>query len=309
MLQNLDRLKVFYHVFTQESVVAAANALHVSQSAVSQAIQKLEKEVKSPLFVRLHKQLVPTAAGEQLYGIVQPFMADLGIYLKNLGHAKDHPAGELRIGAPPEFGKAYLPSIIASFREQYQAVTFTLKLGTPETLLPLLRKGQVDFAFVDVFLTRNAFIGSLDMYHFDPVVEEEIILACSKQYYENYLKGDLSFTSLSQQHFVSYRKDSQIIKQWFKHHYSKPNVQVRDVLTVDSHSVVISAIKHNVGMGIVASHLVKEELNSNQLIHIKTPNSEIINSISLVHLQEKFPTFTEKVFEKYLIDKIKIMAQ
>ena len=109
MLQNLDRLKVFYHVFASGSVVAAANALCVSQSAVSQTIQKLEKEVKAPLFTRLHKQLVPTTAGERLYEIVQPFMAVLGCYLKDLDVARDHPVGELRVGAPPEFGKAYLP--------------------------------------------------------------------------------------------------------------------------------------------------------------------------------------------------------
>ncbi len=308
MLQNLDRLKVFYHVFTGKSVVAAANALHVSQSAVSQAVQKLEAEIKSPLFIRLHKQLVPTAAGERLYGIVRPFMADLDTYLKDLEQAKDHPAGELRIGSPPEFGKAYLPSIVADFREQYQAVTFTLKLGTPETLLPLLRKGRVDFALVDVFLTRSTHIGSLDMYHFDPVVEEEVILACSKKYYETSVRGDLSFASLSQQNFISYRKDLQTVKQWFKHHFSKPNVDVRDVLTVDSHEAVISAIKHDVGMGVVASHLVKDELYNDRMVHIKSCNAEIINTISLVHLQEKIPTFTEKYFEKYLVDKIKTMT-
>ncbi len=307
MLQNLDRLKVFYHVFTQESVVAAANTLHVSQSAVSQAIQKLEREVSSPLFIRLHKQLVPTSAGERLYGIVRPFMADLDTYLKDQEQAKDHPVGELRIGSPPEFGKAYLPSIVADFREQYHAVTFTLKFGPPETLLPLLRKGQVDFALVDVFLTRYTHIGSLDIYHFAPVVEEEVILACSRQYYENSLRGDLSFTSLSQQNFISYRKDLQTIKQWFKHHFSKPNIHVHDVLTVDDHAAVISAIKNNVGMGVVASHLIKDELRRDQIIHIKSSKPEIINSISLVHLQDKIPTFTEKYFEKYLVGKIKAM--
>jgi len=305
MLQNLDRLKVFYHVFTQGSVVAAADALHVSQSAVSQAIQKLEREVNSPLFIRLHKQLVPTAAGERLYEIVQPFMVDLNAYLKGIEMAKDHPAGELRIGAPHEFGKAYLPSIVAGFRKQYQDVTFTLEFGTPEALLPLLRKGQIDFALLDVFLTQSTHIGSLDIYHFDAVIEEEVILACSKQYYEKSLRGDLSFTSLLRQNFISYRKDLQTIKQWFKHHFSKPNIHVRDVLTVDCHEAVISAIKNNVGMGIVASHLVNNELRNDQIIHIKTSSSEIMNSISLVHLKEKIPTFTEKVFEKYLVDRIK----
>jgi DNA-binding transcriptional LysR family regulator len=305
MLQNLDRLKVFYHVFTKGSVVAAADVLHVSQSAVSQAIQKLEREVNSPLFIRLHKQLVPTAAGERLCEIVHPFMAELDGYLKDLEMAKDNPAGELRIGAPPEFGKAYLPAIVAGFRGRYQAVTFALKLGTPETLLPLLRKGKVDLALVDLFLTKSTHVGHLDMYHFDPVVEEEVILACSKQYYEDSLRGDLSFTSLSQQNFISYRKDLQTVKQWFKHHFSKTSLHVRDVLTVDNHGAVISAIKQNVGMGVVASHLINNELRNGQIVQIKTSKPEIMNSISLVHLQDKIPTFTEKVFVKYLVEKIK----
>lgn len=307
MLQNLDRLKVFYYVFAQESVVAAASTLHVSQSAVSQALQKLESEMNSPLFIRLHKQLVPTAAGERLYGIVQPFMAELDIYLKSQEQAKDHPVGELRIGAPRELGKAYLPAIVADFRKQYKAVTFTLKFGGPETLLPLIKKGRIDFALVDVFLTQNTHIGNLDMYHFYPVVEEEIILACSKQYYQKYIKDDLSFTSLSQQNFISYRKDLQTIKHWFKHHFSKPNVAIRDVLTVDSHQTVIAAIKHHVGMGIVSSHLVNDELRSAEIVRIQTSTPDIINPISLAYLQDKIPTFTEKFFERYLVEKIKSM--
>ena len=135
MLQSLDRLKVFYYVFAKGSVISAAKTLNVSQSAVSQSLQKLESEIKSPLFTRLHKQLVPTAAGERLFAIVRPFMAELDICLKTLEQAKDQPFGELRIGAPVEFGKAYFPAIVAAFRKQYPDVTFYLKLGNPETLI------------------------------------------------------------------------------------------------------------------------------------------------------------------------------
>ncbi len=194
---------------------------------------------------------------------------------------------------------------MAGFREQYQDVIFTLEFGTPEILLPLLKKGLVDFALVDIFLTKGKHLGNLDIYHFDPVVQEEVILACSKRYYTSNVKDDHSFASLSQQNFISYKKDLQTIKQWFKHHFSKTNIHVRDVLTVDSHEAVISAIRNNVGMGIVSSHLVKKELHNGQIIHVKTSTPEIMNSIALVHLQDKIPTFTEKVFVKYLVDKIR----
>ena len=305
MIQNLDRLKSFYHVFKQNSIVGASKTLHVSQSAVSQAIQKLEMEMGSVLFIRLHKQLVPTAAGERLYEIVKPFMLSLDIYLRDLERGKEQPTGELRIGAPPEFGKVYLPSIIADFRKQYPEVTFVLEFGTPEMLLPLLKKGAMDFALMDVFLTRNTHRDQLSLFHFNPVVEEEVILACSKKYNEVTMKKGHSFVSLSRQNFISYKKDQQTIKQWFKHHFSKVNIHVRDVLTVDNHEAVIVAIKKDVGLGIVASHLVKQEILDKQIVHIKTSVSEIVNRIALVQLQDKIPTLTEKVFEKYLVERIR----
>jgi len=292
-------------VFAKGSVVSAAKTLNVSQSAVSQSLQKLESEIKSPLFTRLHKQLVPTAAGKRLFAITRPFMAELDTLLKTLEQAKDQPFGELRIGAPVEFGKAYFPAIVAAFRKQHPAVTFYIKLGDQNTLIPMLKKGQVDFALVDVFQTQNQYLGNLDIYHFLPVAEEEIILACSKEYYERSVKKDHSFKHLTVQKFITYRQDAQVIKSWFKHHFGKSNIHLQTVLTVDSHQAIISAIQHSVGMGIVASHIVIKEIKRGQIIGIKTSKPEIRNQISITQLQDKVPTFTEKIFEKFLLKEIR----
>lgn len=308
MFQSLDRLKVFYHVFAKGSVISAAKTLNVSQSAVSQSLQKLESEIKSPLFTRLHKQLVPTAAGERLFAIVQPFMAELDICLKTLEQAKDQPFGELRIGAPVEFGKAYIPAVVASFRKQYPDVTFYLKLGNPGTLLPMLKKGQIDFALIDKFQTQNQYFGDHDVYHFHPVAEEKIILACSKQYYAKSIKKDHSFKHLTLQNFITYRQDAQNIKSWFRHHFKKSNIRLQSVLTVDSHQAIISAIQHHVGMGIIASHIVSKEIQRGTIIGIKTLKSEIRNQISLTQLQDKIPTLTEKIFIKFLLKEIELIG-
>ncbi len=304
MIQNLDRLKVFYHVFSKQSVMAAANTLCVSQSAVSQSLQKLENEIKTPLFTRLHKRLIPTAAGERLFAIVKPFMESLETCLKTLETAREQPFGNLRIGAPVEFGKTYFPAVVAAFREKYPNVTFYLKFGDPGTLLPMVEKGEIDFALVDVFLTQNRFAGNLDIYYFNPVVEEEVILACSRQYYEGFVKKNHSYKHLLQQSFITYRHDAQSIKSWFKHHFDRYNVQFKIVLTVDSHQAVISAINHHAGMGVIVSDLVKEEIRRGQIIPIRTSKSEIINEISLAILQDKVPTLAEKVFQKFLLEKI-----
>ncbi len=180
--------------------------------------------------------------------------------------------------------------------------------GDPNTLIPMLKKGQIDFALVDVFQTQNQYFGSHDIYHFLPVAEEEIILACSKEYYEKSVKKDHSFKHLTLQNFITYRQDAQVIKSWFKHHFGKSNTQLQTVLTVYSHQAIISTIQHHVGMGIVASHLVSNEIKRGRIIGIKTSKPEIRNQISLTQLQDKIPTLTEKIFEKYLLKEIKRMG-
>lgn len=308
MLQSMDRLKVFYHVFSKGSVLAAAKALYVSQSAISQSLQKLESEIQSPLFTRVYKRLIPTAAGKNLFTVVSPFMEEIDTCLKNIDQARDKPFGKLSIGAPVEFGKTYFPAILSEFREKYPDVIFYLKFGDPATLLPMVESGQIDFAFVDNFLTQRQFSNNLDIYHFKPIVDEEVILACSRHYYDKAIKKDHSFKRLILQDFITYRHNAQTVKNWFKHHFDKTSIKLKIVLTVNSQQAVISAIKHSAGMGMVASHSVDKELQQGLIVPIDTSKAQIINQISLVILQEKIPTLTEKVFQKFLLDKIQSMT-
>lgn len=301
---NFERLKVFYYVYSKQSTIAAAKVLNVSQSAVSQNIRKLESELKSRLFTRLHKQLIPTAAGEKLFAVVKPFVAALDGCLNSFDQAKEQPFGELRIGTPVEFGKTYFPEIVGEFRNRYPDVTFYIKLGDPNTLFEMLKKGKIELALVDLFETFKQYSVNLDIFHFQPLAQEEIILACSKTYYENFINKDHSFNNLIKQKFISYRRNALTLKAWFKHHFGKSNLSLQSALIVDSHQAILSAIQHHVGLGIIASHLADKEIEQGKIIGIETRKSEIINEISLTQLQDKFPTFTEKAFLEFLMKEV-----
>ena len=307
MIQSLDRLKVFYYIYSQKSVAAASVMLNVTQSAVSQSLQKLEKEIQSPLFIRLHKKLIPTAAADRLYVIVESFMSNLGVFNKELDYGRETPFGELRIGAPPEFGKAYLSQILAEFRSSYQDVTFSITFGSPEKLLPMLKEGRIDFVLLDEFLTNQSYKEGLDLFLLEPVVQEEVILACSKKYYEERIAGDRSFASLLQQDFIAYKNDMQIVRKWFDNHFPRHRVKLKKVLSIDNHEAVVSSILHDMGLGVVASRLVREELDAGRMVQIRTDKADIINTISLVQLLDKVPSLTERVFSEFLIRTIQTM--
>ena len=304
MLPDLNRIKVFYFVFNSLSVALAARELNISPSAVSQALAKLEGELKVPLFTRLHRKLVPTAAGEQLFNIVSPFIRDLEKGIDTILRAKDIPSGMIRIGSPIEFGKSYFPGVFAAFRSKYPDVVFTMKLGDPAEIFSMISAGDLDFGLVDIFLTRDKGLRDLGQFAIDPLIDEEVILACSKRYYDREIKGDHSFENLVEKEFISYQKTSLTLRHWFKHHFNRFSIDLNRVMTVDSHQAVINGILHHIGMGVIAKHIVNNEINRGQIIPVHTGKKEVINKISLAQLQDKVPSLTEKTFIRFLVRDI-----
>ncbi len=308
MQPDFNRLKIFYHIYANQSIVATAKKLNLTQSAISQHLKKLEYELKTPLFTRLHKRLVPTAEAERLFGILQPFFAELEAGLRSIKEAKIKPSGMLRIGAPFEFGKAYFPGIFASFREKYPDVNFSLRLGDPSVLLPMLNQGQLDFALVDVFLAQNRVFSDLGNYSIEPIFDEEVILACSRKYCDTVLHHEFSFKNLISREYVSFVQNAVALKSWFRHHFGKSSVKLNVVMTVDSVQAAISGIRHHMGMGIIVSHLVYDDIKSGEIVRIRTNKKDIINRISLVQLQDKIPSLTDRTFQAHFKNEMRFRS-
>jgi len=299
MYPDFNRLKIFYHIHRNRSVNAAANALSITQSAVSQQLKKLETELQVQLFTRLHRRLVPTPAADMLFHIMCPFMDRLARGIQDMRIPHERPYGLVRIGAPAEFGKRYLPEICAAFRRVHPDVSFHLKLGHPDLLLPLLSKGDIDFAFADIFARRGEFSRTLSVYSIAPLVDETLILACSKEYDGAHLRGDHSFDRLMEADYISYQDGQPALRNWFRHHYRKSSVQLNVALTVENVEGVIQGIKCHMGLAVIPSHLVQGEVGRGDLVHVRKLKREIVNKISLVQLLDKVPSVTEKTFIKH----------
>ncbi|RLB64989.1 MAG: LysR family transcriptional regulator [Deltaproteobacteria bacterium] len=300
MFPDFNRLKVFYYIYSLNSIVAAAKTLHISQPAVSQQLQKLESEIQATLFVRLHKKLVPTDAAKRLFSLVQPFVDSLQTGMDSIRQPVDRPAGLLRIGAPREFGKEYLPLLSHSFRKIYPEVKFTFSFDETAPLLTMLREGDIDFALVDVFMPKGQFLETPHLFSIEPLVAEELILACSHGYYQKEIDRDHSFANLVTKEFVNDEDDMAILNHWFRHHFSKVANKLNVVMTTNSHEALISGIRLGMGLGLTSAHLVFGELRDGVIVTVETTKKNSMSWISLVQLQDKVPTLTERTFITHL---------
>ena len=177
MLPDLNRLNLFYHVHSRLSITEAAEELHITPSAVSQQIKKLETEIGVPLFTRLHKRLVPTPSGKRLFSLVAPLIDSLKDGMDTLDEGRKEPSGVLRIGAPVEFGSIYFPHVISTYRNRYPKVTFDLELGRPSELMPRVESGEIDLSFVDAFPTKGQYYGDFGKFSF---FNNDAITTCIK---------------------------------------------------------------------------------------------------------------------------------
>jgi DNA-binding transcriptional LysR family regulator len=148
---NLGRLRVLQEVVSRGSFSAAAEALSYTQSAVSQAIARLESETGATLVVRDRRGVRPTAAGttlvehaETIFAQVQAAEADLAAVLGVRG-------GRLRVASFPSAGATLMPLAVATFRARHPDVALTLAEGEPEEIAPRVRAGEFDLALLFEF--------------------------------------------------------------------------------------------------------------------------------------------------------------
>ena len=137
-------LRIFLQVAEVGSVTKTANALYVSQPAVTKAIRKLETELNLKLFHhdRRRNRLILTDAGEKIFLLAKQ-MENLEEQIYQTAFSENNfLGGKLRIASVP----IATTLILSRYREKYPAVTVELDEGTPAEIRRLLENYAVDFA-------------------------------------------------------------------------------------------------------------------------------------------------------------------
>jgi DNA-binding transcriptional LysR family regulator len=141
---TLNQLKVFVLAVRLGSLRAAAQALGVSEPAVSQALTALRQSLGDPLLVREGSGMVLTPAGRRVVGLASQ-MVNLAVEAEAaVRHAHGSPE-LIRIVATATVGEAVVPALLQAYTHR-TAVEATLGIGTVEELSALLTERLADVA-------------------------------------------------------------------------------------------------------------------------------------------------------------------
>ncbi len=148
MISNLEYYRTFFYVASTGSFSKAADALCVSQSAVSQSVRKLEAELGCALFERTTRQLHLTAAGEALFERVRDSARMLSEGEQAVNRILDAQTHLLSIGATETSVRYYLPKVLHTFAREHPQVRITFTGTTTEELCHLLADGRIELALL-----------------------------------------------------------------------------------------------------------------------------------------------------------------
>lgn len=142
---SLRQLRAFLAVAGHRHFRRAAEALHLTQPAVSRLIADLEAELDVRLFDRSTREVVPTEAGRYLEQAVSRVLDELDGVLAHARTQADPLRGRIRIAAVPTLSAGLMPACIARCAFVHPSLEILLRDQNQAQVLDAVRGGEVDF--------------------------------------------------------------------------------------------------------------------------------------------------------------------
>lgn len=181
MYDNLNNYRIFYTVASLGNISRAADALYISQPAISKSINKLEDGLGVTLFSRTSRGVFLTEEGEILYQHIGNAFASINQGEDEIKRIHDLGIGQLKIGVSTSLCKHILLDYLKNFINLHPHIKVTIRCHSTKNTLRLLSEGEVDVGLIcetdipkgftykklteihDIFVTSDSYLDNLHL--------------------------------------------------------------------------------------------------------------------------------------------------
>ncbi|MFP4016487.1 MAG: LysR family transcriptional regulator [Halanaerobiales bacterium] len=276
MSVNLERYKVFYYTAKYMSFSSAAENLYISQSAVSQSIKQLEKELEGKLFLRTGPGIKLTAEGEVLYKYIEQAYSLIVAGEKKLNSIHELKSGELKIGAGDTICKHYLLEYLQKFHAEYPEVKIQVTNRTTDEITELLKKGEVD-------------IGVINLPYRDDNLEIEKVLEIQDCFvagekYKAAAEKDLSMKDLIQYPLLLLEEKANT-RRYIDKITIENGIILKPEIELGSIDLLVEFAKIGLGIAFVIENFVENEIDDGELYKLSFSENIPPRSIGVASLK------------------------
>jgi len=291
---DLWQLNIFCKVIELEGFSKAGNAVHLSQPTISSHIKDLENHFGCQLIDRLGKKAVPSKAGELLYAYARKLIALRDEAEAAMNEFQGKIKGRLVIGGSTIPGGYILPQLIGAFTADYPEVKISLIIGDTEqiiqdTLSGLLELGIVGAEPSDKNIAKKK------------LIEDElrlIVTADHKWAGKKHIHPELLF----EEPFIVREPGSGTLKSIKRSLTEKGHVfeDLNVISEMGNTAAIIQGIKSKVGISILSTIAVAEELKAGTLKALAIKDLNLKRSFYLIEHQQRSASPLCRAFNKFL---------
>jgi DNA-binding transcriptional LysR family regulator len=302
---TLDQLRVFLAVVEYLHFTRAAEALYISQPAVSAAIQNLEEQYGVRLFHRIGRQIEITEAGKLLQAEAQKIIDQVVLTERGLQELNDLQRGELKLGSSLTIGNYWLPDKISQFKRQYPGISVNCSLANTEEICEGTATGQFDLGLVEGEV-KPTLKTSLE----EEIVGSDRLLIVVGKSHPWFERTKISLTELYTTDWVM-REPGSGTQQRFEEALQNWGIEVTElniILVLNSGEMVKAVIENGVGATAISELMVKKELQLDTLRSIQVIDDrddsnitvEIVRPFLKLKHRQRFQTRLSNAFEQIL---------
>lgn len=275
-MADFEWYRSFVAVYQTGTVSAAARRRSLTQPAISQHLAALESGLRTPLFKRTPRRMVPTAAGRELYVRIIPAVERLED-VAGAPRAAEWRHAALRLGTPREhFHEVGLAALAGSDWDGRIAVSF----GETGELLARLARDELDA----VIATQRLALPGLDYTVF--AREEFCIVAPARLKPPPRLRGAALEGWLRTQPWISYGPDLPLIRRYWREVYGRrPDIVPR--LVIPDLLCIIRAVEAGLGISVVPRYLCRSALARNAVRLLPAPRPPVRNQLHFAYPTHK----------------------
>jgi LysR family transcriptional regulator, transcriptional activator of the cysJI operon len=255
-------LSVFISVADKRNFSRAAEELHMTQPAVSQQIQLLEKYIGAKLLLRTNKSVKLTKAGEIVYLHAKEIT---GLYKRMsmlVNELNNEPTGVLKIGASYTFGEYVLPHILANMRNLFPNITPSVQIGNTRDIAKAIISHEIDVGIVEGEISHtNIYIETVS-------TDQMYIVAGGK--YPIYYNKEVTLRQVEQENWIV-REEGSGTRDATEKLFQSLQIRPARLMEFGSTQLIKEAVEAGLGISYLSELSVKKErlLGTIQLLNVK----------------------------------------
>lgn len=275
------RLQVFHTVARLLSFTKAAEALHMTQPAVTFQVRQLEEYFNTRLFDRTHNRITLTKVGKQVYEYAEKIFEQYTLMENTVKEMTGEINGVLMIGASTTIAEYLLPVLLGDFKQKYPDVHIRLKVSNTDEIVAMVENNAIDLGVVEAPVSNKSL--AVELCRMDQLV------AIVPTKHPLTKQKDVTVQTLASYPYIS-REEGSGTREVITEYFNQAGLSLDDlniVMELGSIEAIKGAVATGMGVSILSRAAILKDLQLGLLKEV-TLEPPLERPFSFVYQKQKF---------------------